>query len=75
MDVKWGEGAFMGTLEEARKLGETMVTIAKLAGREAVALLSDMNQPLGQMVGNALRCGRLSRRCKGAVRKIFVSTA
>ena len=54
MDVKWGEGAFMGTLEEARKLGETMVTIAKLAGRKAVALLSDMNQPLGQMVGNAL---------------------
>jgi pyrimidine-nucleoside phosphorylase len=54
MDVKWGEGAFMGTLEEARKLGEMMVAIAKLAGREAVALLSDMNQPLGQMVGNAL---------------------
>ncbi|MFO7624734.1 MAG: thymidine phosphorylase [Anaerolineales bacterium] len=54
MDVKWGEGAFMETLEEARKLGEMMVAIAKLAGREAVALLSDMNQPLGQMVGNAL---------------------
>jgi pyrimidine-nucleoside phosphorylase len=54
MDVKWGEGAFMETLEEARKLGEMMVTIAKLAGREAVALLSDMNQPLGQTVGNAL---------------------
>jgi pyrimidine-nucleoside phosphorylase len=54
MDVKWGEGAFMGTLEEARKLGEMMVAIAKLAGREAVALLSDMNQPLGEMVGNAL---------------------
>ena len=54
MDVKWGEGAFMETLEEARKLGEMMVAIAKLAGREAVALLSDMNQPLGQTVGNAL---------------------
>lgn len=54
MDVKWGEGAFMETLEEATKLAETMVAIAKLAGLQAVALLSDMNQPLGQAVGNAL---------------------
>jgi pyrimidine-nucleoside phosphorylase len=54
LDVKWGEGAFMETLDEARRLAETMVAIAKLAGREAVALLSDMNQPLGEAVGNAL---------------------
>jgi pyrimidine-nucleoside phosphorylase len=54
LDVKWGEGAFMETLPEARQLAETMVAIAKLAGREAVALLADMNQPLGQAVGNAL---------------------
>lgn len=54
LDVKVGLGAFMQTLEEARKLAELMVTIAQLAGRKAVAILSDMNQPLGSAVGNSL---------------------
>jgi pyrimidine-nucleoside phosphorylase len=54
LDVKLGEGAFMPDLEQARQLAELMVSIAKLAGRKAVALLSDMNQPLGNAVGNAL---------------------
>lgn len=54
LDVKVGVGAFMETLEEGRALAETMVNIAKLADRQAVALLSDMNQPLGNAVGNAL---------------------
>jgi len=54
LDVKSGLGAFMGNLDEARELAELMVDIAKLAGRKAVALLSDMNQPLGHAVGNAL---------------------
>jgi pyrimidine-nucleoside phosphorylase len=54
LDVKWGSGAFMETLDEARVLATLMVDIAKLAGRKAVALLSDMNQPLGNAVGNAL---------------------
>ena len=54
LDVKTGMGAFMETLAEARALADLMVDIGQLAGREVVALLSDMNQPLGNAVGNSL---------------------
>jgi pyrimidine-nucleoside phosphorylase len=54
LDVKTGLGAFMETLQDARVLANLMVDIGKLAGREVVALLSDMNQPLGNAVGNSL---------------------
>lgn len=54
LDVKVGSGAFMKTLEEARELAQAMVGIAKAHGKKAVAVLTNMNFPLGRMVGNSL---------------------
>jgi len=54
LDVKVGDGAFMKTLDEARHLAETMSELGRNAGREVVCLLTDMDQPLGAAVGNAL---------------------
>ncbi|MBZ0315885.1 MAG: thymidine phosphorylase [Anaerolineae bacterium] len=54
LDVKTGKGAFMAKVEDARELARTMVDIGVDAGRSMVALISDMNQPLGKMAGLAL---------------------
>ena len=54
LDVKVGSGAFMHELESARGLARAMVDIGRMAGRRMAALITDMNQPLGQAVGNSL---------------------
>src|SRR2546423_4523291 len=54
LDVKVGDGAFMKSLEDARTLAEVMLDLGHRSGREVVCLLTDMDQPLGRAVGNAL---------------------
>lgn len=54
LDVKVGKGAFMKNLSDARKLAELMVKIGNNSGKETVALLSNMDYPLGRTIGNGL---------------------
>ena len=71
LDVKVGRGAFMETLDEAHQLADLMVKIGDLAGRKTICLLSDMNQPLGEAVGNALEVKEALDTLKGGGPKDF----
>jgi pyrimidine-nucleoside phosphorylase len=65
LDVKVGRGAFMRDVDQARDLAQRMVDIGVHADRQVIALLSDMNQPLGRAVGNALEVKEAIATLKG----------
>ncbi|MHC5372273.1 pyrimidine-nucleoside phosphorylase [Enterococcus sp. LJL120] len=65
LDVTTGDGAFMKNIDDAKRLAHTMVRIGKLAGRNTMAVISDMSQPLGEAIGNSLEVVEAINTLKG----------
>lgn len=79
LDVKTGSGAFMKTEEQALELARLMVKVGKLAGKKCRAMITDMDEPLGNAVGNALEvmeaCDILAGREKGRLYELCIALA
>ncbi len=79
LDVKCGSGAFMKTVQDAKKLAEGMVTIGKMCGRNTKALITNMDVPLGFAVGNSLEVieaiNVLKGKIRGDIREVSVNLA
>ena len=69
LDVTVGDGAFMKTLKEAEDLSQTMVNLGKEVGRQTIAAITDMSQPLGQAIGNRLEVLEALQIMQGKGRK------
>lgn len=67
LDVTCGSGAFMKNIEDAYELSKTMIDIGKLANKETVCIITNMDQPLGKMVGNTLEVIEAIEALKGNI--------
>lgn len=65
LDIKWGSGAFMKKLDDARRLAQSLVGVGNDLGLKTTALLTDMNQPLGRMVGHVVEVQESIAALKG----------
>lgn len=75
LDVKSGSGSFMKTADDARELAENLTAVGKLAGKKTVAVITDMDEPLGNAVGNALEVKEAIEVLRGEKRASFWSCA
>lgn len=65
LDVKTGSGAFMKTVDDSIKLAQAMVSIGENVGRKTIALITDMDQPLGMAIGNSLEIAEVCQTLRG----------